>query len=55
MDAQHYLVTLKSGRTFVLKSGYDVYEVAYHAYDEACLMNDYLVNVESINEKELLS
>ena len=46
MDAQHYLVTLKSGRTFVLKSGYDVYETAYHAYDEAKLMDDYLVNAE---------
>ena len=48
MDAQHYLVTLQSGRTFVLKSGYDVYETAYEAYDEACLMDDYLVNVEPI-------
>jgi len=49
MDTQHYLVTLKSGRTFVLKSGYDVYETAYEAYDEACLMDDYLVNVEPIS------
>jgi len=49
MDVQHYLVTLKSGRTFVLKSGYDVYETAYHAYDEAKLMDDYLVNVEPIS------
>ena len=49
MDVQHYLVTLKSGRTFVLKSGYDVYETAYEAYDEACLMDDYLVNVEPIS------
>ena len=47
MDAQ-YLVTLKSGRTFVLYSGYDVYEAAYDAYDEACLMDDYLVDVERI-------
>ncbi len=47
MDAQ-YLVTLKSGRTFVLYSGYDVYEAAYDAYDEACLMDDYLVDVEPI-------
>ena len=54
MDAR-YLVTTKSGRTFVLYSGYDVYEAAYEAYDEACLMDDYLVNVEPINEKELLS
>ena len=49
MDVQHYLVTLQSGRTFVLKSGYDVYETAYEAYDEACLMDDYLVNVEPIS------
>ena len=51
MDAQ-YLVTLQSGRTFVLYSGYDVYETAYEAYDEACLMDDYLVNVERINETQ---
>ena len=51
MDAQ-YLVTLKSGRTFVLYSGYDVYETAYEAYEEACLMDDYLVNVEPINETQ---
>ena len=31
MHTQHYLVTLKSGRTFVLKSGYDVYKAAYDA------------------------
>ena len=47
MDVQ-YLVTLKSGRTFVLYSGYDVYETAYEAYEEACLMDDYLVDVERI-------
>ncbi len=50
MDAQ-YLVTLKSGRTFVLYSGYDVYETAYEAYEEACLMDDYLVNVELISDE----
>ncbi len=49
MDAQQYLVTLQSGRTFILNSGYDVYETAYEAYDEACLMDDYLVNVEPIS------
>ena len=43
-----YLVTLQSGRTFVLNSGTDVYDVAYEAYDEACLMDDYLVDVEPI-------
>ena len=55
MDAQHYLVTLQSGRTFVLKSGYDVYETAYQAYDEACLMDDYLVNVEPVDKPEYLT
>ncbi len=45
-----YLVTMASGRTFVLKSGYDVYEAAYDAYDEACLHDDYLTNVEPIDD-----
>tara|TARA_R100001594_G_scaffold131566_2_gene171290 strand:- start:519 stop:626 length:108 start_codon:yes stop_codon:yes gene_type:complete len=26
----------------------DVYEVAYNAYEEACLMDDYLVDVEAV-------
>tara|TARA_Y100001973_G_C5159246_1_gene312589 strand:+ start:400 stop:585 length:186 start_codon:yes stop_codon:yes gene_type:complete len=43
-----YLVTLQSGRTFVLNSGYDVYQAAYDAYEEACLHDDYLVNAELI-------
>jgi hypothetical protein len=45
-----YLVTLKSGRDFVMNSGYDVYEAAYDAYDEACLHDDYLVDVERIDD-----
>ena len=45
-----YLVTLQSGRTFVLNSGYDVYQAAYDAYDEACLHDDYLVNVEPLHD-----
>ena len=45
-----YLVTMASGRAFVLESGYDVYETAYEAYEEACLMDDYLVNVEPIED-----
>tara|TARA_R100001594_G_scaffold8208_2_gene21483 strand:- start:1304 stop:1486 length:183 start_codon:yes stop_codon:yes gene_type:complete len=48
IDNTKYLVTTKSGRTFVLKSGYDVYQAAFDAYEEACLMDDYLVNVEPI-------
>ncbi len=43
-----YLVTMASGRDFILNSGYDVYETAYEAYEEACLHDDYLVNVEPI-------
>ena len=43
-----YHVTMASGRDFILNSGYDVYEVAYEAYEEACLHVAYLVNVEPI-------
>ena len=43
-----YLVTMASGRDFVLNTGSDVYETAYEAYEEACLNDDYLVNVEPI-------
>ena len=45
-----YLVTLKSGRTLVMNSGYDVWQAAYDAYDTACEHDDYLVNVESIDD-----
>ena len=38
-----YHVTLASGRDFILNSGYDVYETAY-------LYDDYLVNVEPIED-----
>lgn len=51
MNAQtttKYLVTLSSGRDFILNSGSEVYDLAYEAYEEACLMDDYLVNVEPI-------
>ena len=43
-----YHVTMASGRDFILNSGSDVYETAYEAYEEACLYDDYLVNVEPI-------
>jgi len=43
-----YHVTLASGRDLILNSGYDVYEAAYDAYEEACLHDDYLVDVEPI-------
>ena len=45
-----YLVTMASGRDFVHNSGFDVYETAYEAYEEACLSDDYLVNVEPIDD-----
>ena len=43
-----YHVTLKSGRDFILNSGYDVYQAAY---DEACLHDDYLVDVVPIYDE----
>jgi hypothetical protein len=43
-----YHVTTESGRTFILNSGYDVYVAAWDAYEEACLMDDYLVDVQPI-------
>ena len=43
-----YHVTMASGRDFILNSGYDVYETAYEAYEEACLHD--LVNVEPIHD-----
>tara|TARA_Y100001951_G_C11251539_1_gene246715 strand:- start:752 stop:898 length:147 start_codon:yes stop_codon:yes gene_type:complete len=45
-----YRVTMASGRDFILNSGYDVYETAYEAYEEACLFDDYLVDVEPIED-----
>ena len=42
-----YHVKLSSGRTFVMRSeAKDEYELAYEAYEEACLLDDYLVDVE---------
>jgi len=38
-----YHVTLASGRDFILNSGYEVYE-------EACLHDDYLVDVVPIDD-----
>ena len=45
-----YHVTMASGRDFILNSGYDVYEAAWDAYEESCLHDDYLVNVEPIED-----
>ena len=42
-------VKLSSGRDFIMESNAkDEYELAYEAYEEACLMDDYLVDVELI-------
>ena len=44
-----YHVKLSSGRDFVMEStARDEYELAYECYEEACLMDDYLVDVELI-------
>jgi len=45
-----YRVTMASGRDFILNSGWDVYEAAYEAYEESCLFDDYLVDVEPIED-----
>ena len=49
-----YLCTLESGRTFVLGSDIKddikrAEDVGYDAYEEACLMDDYLVDVTRID------
>ena len=44
-----YHVKLSSGRDFIMTSkAKDEYELAYECYEEACLMDDYLVDVELI-------
>ena len=43
-----YHVLTKSGRDFIMETDKDVYELVYEAYDEACLMDDYLVNITPI-------
>jgi len=43
-----YFVELSSGRDFVMETEGSVYDIAYDAYEEACLMDDYLVNVTPI-------
>ena len=49
-----YHVTLESGRDFILNVDKDVddlqEEVAWAAYNEAALMDDYLANVVPIND-----
>ena len=43
-----YHVTLQSGRDFILNHPGDEYDIAYEAYEEACLMDDYLVDIVPI-------
>ena len=45
-----YHVELSSGRDFIMDTNKDVYDIAYDAYEEACLMDDYLVNVTPIHD-----
>ena len=45
-----YHVTLSSGRDFMMEHKGDVYDIAYEAYEEACLMDDYLVNIEELTD-----
>ena len=45
-----YHVTMSSGRDYIHESDKDVYELAYECYEEACLMDDYLVNIEPIED-----
>ena len=47
-----YHVTLSSGRDFILNHPGNEYDIAYEAYDEACLMDDYLVHIEPIPDVE---
>jgi len=48
-----YLVTLSSGRDFILNTTQSIYDVAYQAYEEACLMDDYLVDIEEITDYDV--
>ena len=46
-----YHVTLQSGRGFIIDAptSFAEYDIAYEAYEEACLMDDYLVDVELVD------
>ena len=43
-----YPILTESGRDFIMETDKDVYEIAYAAYEEACLLDDYLVNITPI-------
>ena len=40
-----YYIEMKSGHDYMMHTDKDVYTIAYEAYEEACLTNDYLVNI----------
>ncbi len=46
-----YHVKLESGRDFIMESDCkDEYELAYEAYREATFMDDYLVDLELVDD-----
>tara|TARA_R100000781_G_scaffold42650_1_gene29295 strand:+ start:560 stop:742 length:183 start_codon:yes stop_codon:yes gene_type:complete len=47
-QSKKYLITLSSGRDFIMDTDKDEYTIAYDAYEEACLMDDYLVDIERV-------
>ena len=48
-QSKKYLITLESGRDFIMDTDKDEYTIAYDAYEEACLMDDYLVDIERVD------
>ena len=48
-QSKKYLITLESGRDFIMDTQADEYTIAYDAYEEACLMDDYLVDIERVD------
>ena len=48
-QSKKYLITLSSGRDFIMDTDKDEYTIAYDAYEEACLMDDYLVDIERVD------
>jgi len=45
-----YIVKLSSGRDFTLDADKSEYDIAYEAYEEACLMDDYLVDIVRLSD-----
>ena len=43
-----YHILTQSGRDFIMTHEGTEYDIAYDAYEEACLMDDYLVDVELV-------